>query len=147
MKARDRLSTIQAKDIRFQLQQKKKKRKTSLKRRPTFYRTTAAVEDKATAPNEIEVDIGADVVTTTTSATTVESSRSSSMSSKVWVFLHKKQEPYCINTVAIWPIYSNVFMSSLCLQFAAREILILSRFPIREKIEALSSSSENYLYT
>ena len=109
MKARDRLSTIQAKDIRFQLQQKKKKRKTSLKRRPTFYRTTAAVEDKANAPNEIEVDIGADVVTTTTSATTVESSRSSSMSSKVWVFLHKKQEPYCINTVAIWPIYSNVF--------------------------------------
>ena len=90
MKARDRLSTIQAKDIRFQLQQKKKKRKTSLKRRPTFYRTTAAVEDKANAPNEIEVDIGADVVTTTTSATTVESSRSSSMSSKVWVFLHKK---------------------------------------------------------
>lgn len=86
LKARDRLSTIQAKDVRLKQQQlqNKKKRKISLKRRPTFYRTTAS-EDKANAPNApnaIEVDIGVDVVTTTT-LTTAESDRSGSMSSKV----------------------------------------------------------------
>ncbi|XP_066913614.1 F-actin-uncapping protein LRRC16A-like isoform X2 [Clytia hemisphaerica] len=64
LKARDRLSTLQAKDF-----DRKKKKKSSLKRRPTFYRQ----EDKTpTATDEIEVDIGIGGV---------DSGRSSSMSS------------------------------------------------------------------
>ena len=79
LKARDRLSTLQAKDVRLRQQQhqKSKRKKGSLKRRPTFYRTPP--EDKPIPPNtanEIEVDIGVGVVA-------AESGRSGSMSSKV----------------------------------------------------------------